>query len=63
MWYFKNQRLTTVTSLKNQSESHSYPRQLLPITYIENGFFEIIRKNFFKKKNIKRKYLKLIFHL
>ena len=50
MWYFKNQRLTTVTSLKNQSESHSYPRQLLPITYIENGFFEIIRKNFFKKK-------------
>ena len=61
MWYFKNQRLTTVTSLKNQSESHSYPRQLLPITYIENGFFEIIRKNFFKKKNIKKKIFKTHF--
>ncbi len=57
MWFFNNSNLCTVSSLKNQTESHSYPRQLLPITYIENGFFEIIGKSYFNKKNNKTKIL------
>ncbi len=57
MWFFKNNKLRTVSSLKNEPESHSYPRQLLPITYIENGFFEIIGKSYFRKKKIKSKIL------
>ena len=55
MWFFKSTKLSTVSNLKNKPESHSYPRQLLPITYIENGFFEIIGKKYFNKKKIKTK--------
>tara|TARA_B100000965_G_scaffold372368_1_gene361996 strand:+ start:423 stop:1094 length:672 start_codon:yes stop_codon:yes gene_type:complete len=57
MWFFNNGKLCTVSSLKNETESHSYPRQLLPITYIENGFFEIVGKSYFNKKKIKTKIL------
>ena len=57
IWYFKKKKLTTVCKLKNNPESHSYPRQLLPITYIENGFFEIISKDYFKKKKIKSRII------
>ncbi len=57
IWYFNNGKLSTVSQLKNEPESHSYPRQLLPITYIDNGFFEIISKSYFKKINIKTKIL------
>ena len=42
--------------LKNEPESHSYPRQLLPITYIENGFFEIVGKIILIKKILKQKF-------
>ena len=61
IWFFNNNKLSVVSMLKNEPESHSYPRQLLPITYIENGFFEIIGKNYFNKKNIKTKILKTHF--
>lgn len=58
IWYLKNRKLETVCRLKKEPESHSFPRQLLPITYIENGFFEIINKKYFEKKKIKTKIIK-----
>lgn len=57
IWHLKKNKLSTVCQLKNEPESHSFPRQLLPVTYIENGFFEIISKDYFNKKKIKTKIL------
>ncbi len=50
MWHFSNKKIKTILRYKKVKESHSVPRQILPITYIENGCFEIIDISYKKQE-------------
>ena len=43
MWIKKNDQITPVIKFKKFRESHSIPRQLLPVTYWQNGYVDIIK--------------------
>ena len=43
MWTKKNGQITPVIKFKQFRESHSVLRQLLPITYWQNGYVDIIK--------------------
>ena len=43
MWIKKNNQVTPILKFKKLRESHSVPRQLLPITYWQNGYVDIIK--------------------
>lgn len=53
MWQIKNNELIQLIKHKNSKESHSIPRQLLPIVYWQNGYIDIIKSSvILNKKSI-----------
>ncbi len=49
-WVKKNKKFFPIIKLKKTSDSHSIPRQLLPVTYWQNGYIDIIKSTTISKK-------------
>ena len=55
-WMFKGKKIVPIINLKGKKVSHSIPRQILPKTYWQNGYVDVIKeKTISKKKSISGK--------